>query len=42
LTLEKSIESINSLGLAQPQGKEVTALMAEFLSAVSPQRGIVR
>ena len=42
LTLEKSIESIQSLGLAQPQGKEVTALMADFLSAVSPQRGIVR
>ena len=42
LTLEKSIESIDSLGLAQLQGKEVTALMSEFLSAVSPQRGIVR
>ena len=42
LTLEKSIESIHSLGLAQPLGKEVTELMSEFLSAVSPQRGIVR
>jgi UDP-N-acetylglucosamine acyltransferase len=42
LTLEKSIRAIDSLGLTQPQGKEVTALMSEFLSSASPQRGIVR
>ena len=42
LTLEKSIHAIDSLGLTQPQGKEVTALMSEFLSSASPQRGIVR
>ena len=42
LTLEKSIHEIDSLGRADPQSKEVTALMLEFLSSVSPQRGIVR
>ena len=42
LTLEKSIQAIDSLGLAQPNGKDVTALMSEFLSSVSPQRGIIR
>jgi UDP-N-acetylglucosamine acyltransferase len=42
LTLEKSIQAIDALGLNQPQGNEVTALMSEFLSSVSPQRGIVR
>ena len=42
LTLEKSIHEIDSLGRADPQNKEVTALMLEFLSSVSPQRGIVR
>jgi UDP-N-acetylglucosamine acyltransferase len=42
LTLEKSIHAIDSLGLTQPQGKEITALMSEFLSSASPQRGIVR
>ena len=42
LTLEKSIHAIDSLGLTQPQGKEVTVLMSEFLSSASPQRGIVR
>ena len=42
LTLEKSIQAIDTLGLNQPQGNEVTALMSEFLRSVSPQRGIVR
>lgn len=42
LTLEKSIHEIDSLGRADPQNKAVTALMLEFLSSVSPQRGIVR
>jgi len=42
LTLEKSIQAIDALGLNQPQGNEVTALMSEFLRSVSPQRGIVR
>jgi len=42
LTLEKSIQAIDTLGMNQPQGKEVTALMSEFLRSVSPQRGIVR
>ena len=42
LTLEKSIQAIDSLGTTQPQGKEVTVLMSEFLRSVSPQRGIVR
>ena len=42
LTLEKSIQAIDTLGMNQPQGKEVTVLMSEFLRSVSPQRGIVR
>ena len=42
LTLEKSIQAIDALGLTQPQGKEVTAMMSEFLISTSPQRGIVR
>ena len=42
LTLEKSIQAIDSLGTTQPQGKEVSALMLDFLRSVSPQRGIVR
>jgi UDP-N-acetylglucosamine acyltransferase len=42
LTLENSIQAIDALGLSQPQGKEVSALMSEFLRSVSPQRGIVR
>ena len=42
LTLEKSIQAIDTLGVTQPQGKEVTSLMSEFLRSVSPQRGIVR
>ena len=42
LTLEKSIQAIDALGLTQPQGKEITASMLEFLSTVSPQRGIIR
>ncbi len=42
LTLEKSIQAIDSLGTTQPQGKEVSALMSDFLRSVSPQRGIVR
>jgi UDP-N-acetylglucosamine acyltransferase len=42
LTLEKSIQAIDALGSTQTQGKEVTALMSEFLRSVSPQRGIVR
>jgi UDP-N-acetylglucosamine acyltransferase len=42
LTLEKSIQAIDALGLTQPHGNEVTALMSEFLRSVSPQRGIVR
>ena len=42
LTLEKSIQAIDALGSTQPQGKEATALMSEFLRSVSPQRGIVR
>jgi UDP-N-acetylglucosamine acyltransferase len=42
LTLEKSIQAIDALGLTQPHVNEVTALMSEFLRSVSPQRGIVR
>jgi UDP-N-acetylglucosamine acyltransferase len=42
LTLEKSIQAIDALGLTQPHGNEVTALMSEFLRSVSLQRGIVR
>jgi UDP-N-acetylglucosamine acyltransferase len=42
LTLEKSIQAIDTLGTTQPQGKEVSALMSDFLRSVSPQRGIVR
>jgi UDP-N-acetylglucosamine acyltransferase len=42
LTLEKSIQAIDALGLTQPQGKEITASMLEFLSTVSPHRGIIR
>jgi UDP-N-acetylglucosamine acyltransferase len=42
LTLEKSIQAIDALGLTQPHGNEVTELMSEFLRSVSPQRGIVR
>ena len=42
LTLEKSIQAIDFLSTTQPQGKEVTVLMSEFLRSVSPQRGIVR
>jgi UDP-N-acetylglucosamine acyltransferase len=42
LTLEKSIQAIDALGLTQPQAIEVTAMMSAFLSSTSPQRGIVR
>jgi len=42
LTLEKSIQAIDALGLTQPQALEVTAMMSAFLSSTSPQRGIVR
>jgi UDP-N-acetylglucosamine acyltransferase len=42
LTLEQSIQSINALVSEHPRSKEVVQCMTDFLSAVSPQRGIVR
>jgi UDP-N-acetylglucosamine acyltransferase len=42
LTLEQSIQSINTLSNEYPHSKEVVQCMTDFLSAVSPQRGIVR
>jgi len=42
LTLEQSIQSINTLSNEYPHSKEVVQCMTDFLSAVSPHRGIVR
>jgi len=42
LTLAQSIQAIELLAHNQPDSKEVVSMVSSFLSAVSPQRGIVR
>jgi UDP-N-acetylglucosamine acyltransferase len=42
LTLEQSIQAINTLPNELAHSQEIVECMTEFLSAVSPQRGIVR
>jgi hypothetical protein len=42
LTLAQSIQAIELLTHDQPDSKEVVSMVSSFLSAVSPQRGIVR
>jgi UDP-N-acetylglucosamine acyltransferase len=42
LTLVQSMQAIELLANDHPDSKEVTSLVSSFLSAVSPQRGIVR
>lgn len=42
LTLDNARQAIRLLGQDKPEIQEVVALMSDFLSMVSPQRGIVR